>query len=43
MDLSNKFIFLHDPNMGEQDYFPNDEWQPIHPKESKLFVKKGTI
>jgi len=41
MKLSNKFIYLHDPNMGEEEFFPDDEWVPIHEKESKLFIKKG--
>lgn len=29
MKLSNKFIYLHDPNLGEQSFFPNEEWKPI--------------
>jgi len=24
--VSNKFIHLHDPNLGEQSFFPNAEW-----------------
>jgi len=27
MKLSNKFICLHDPNLGEQSFFPNEEWK----------------
>ena len=41
MKLSSKFIYLHDPNMGERDFFPNDDWVPMFEKESKLFIKKG--
>lgn len=38
--LSNKFIYLHDPNMGEQSFFPNEEWTGVG-NEAKLFVKRG--
>jgi len=38
MKLSNRFIYLHDPNMGEQSFFPNDEWKQMG-KDSKLFEK----
>jgi len=38
MKLSNKFIYLHDPNMGEQGFFPNDEWKLVD-KHDKLFEK----
>ena len=27
MKLSNKFIYLHDPSLGEQSFFPNEEWK----------------
>jgi hypothetical protein len=40
MKLANKYIYLHDPNMGEQSFFPNDEWIGIG-AEPRLFVKKG--
>ena len=39
MKLANKYIFLHDPNAGEEGFFPNDEWIQYE-KESKLFIKK---
>ena len=38
MELANKWIYLHDPNMGEQGFFPNDDWKP-QVKEAKLFIK----
>lgn len=37
MKVSNRFIFLHDPNLGEQDFFPNDEWRLT--KYNKLYEK----
>ena len=40
MKLANKYIFLHDPNAGEESFFPNEEWLPAFGKESKLFIKK---
>ncbi len=40
MRLSNKFIYLHDPKMGEQSFFPNEEWKGVG-NEPKLFIKKG--
>jgi hypothetical protein len=40
MKLANKFIYLHDPNMGEQSFFPNDEWIGVG-AEPRLFIKKG--
>ena len=39
MEVSSKFIFLHDPNMGEQSFFPNEEWEQL---SIKLFKKRGT-
>ncbi len=29
MKMSNRWIMLHDPNMGEQDFFPNDDWKEV--------------
>ena len=40
MRVANKYIYLHDPNLGEQDFFPNEDWI-MDPSHSKLFVKKG--
>lgn len=39
MKLSNRFIYLHDPNLGEQDFFPNEDWKPVGPTGTKLFEK----
>jgi hypothetical protein len=39
MKLANKFIYLHDPNMGEQSFFPGDGWEGVGP-EPRLFIKK---
>lgn len=39
MEVSSKFIYLHDPNMGEQSFFPNEEWEQL---SIKLFKKRGT-
>ena len=39
MRLANKFIYLHDPNLGEQHFFPNEEWVPVSGKDDKLFHK----
>ena len=39
MEVSSKYIYLHDPNLGEQSFFPNDDWFPVDGKESKLFKK----
>jgi hypothetical protein len=39
MSVCSKFIYLHDPNLGEQSFFPNDEWEPMWSRESKLFKK----
>ena len=39
MRVSSKFIYLHDPNMGEQTFFPNEEWEAL---DMKLFKKRGT-
>ena len=39
MRVANKYIYLHDPNAGEETFFPNDEWIQYQ-KESKLFIKK---
>jgi hypothetical protein len=40
MELSNKYIYLHDPNLGEESFFPNDEWIQ-EGKDSKLYVKRA--
>lgn len=40
MKLSSRFIYLHDPNMGEQDFFPGDEWLPVGGPEPRLFERK---
>ena len=29
MEVSNRFIYLHDPNLGEQTFFPNEQWKEI--------------
>jgi len=29
MELSNRFICLHDPNLGEQEFFPGVEWKEV--------------
>lgn len=42
MKLSERFIYLHDPNAGEEEFFPNDDWVQLA-TESKLFVKKEHI
>lgn len=39
MKLSNKFIYLHDPNLGEQSFFPNEAWVPVNGRDDKLFHK----
>jgi predicted O-methyltransferase YrrM len=39
MRLSRKFIYLHDPNMGEQHFFPNEFWVPVNHRDDKLFKK----
>lgn len=39
MRVANKYIYLHDPNAGEEVFFPNDEWIQLE-RESKLFIKK---
>ena len=28
MEVSSKFIMLHDPNLGEQSFFPDNNWKP---------------
>lgn len=38
MRLSNRFIYLHDPNLGEEGFFPNDEWKNVK-TYLKLFEK----
>jgi hypothetical protein len=29
MEVSNRFIYLHDPNLGEETFFPNAQWKAI--------------
>lgn len=29
MKYSSEFIYLHDPNLGEEGFFPNEEWKEI--------------
>jgi predicted O-methyltransferase YrrM len=38
MKVSSHLIYLHDPNMGEQGFFPNAEWEMM-PGDNKLFRK----
>ena len=38
MKVSSKYIFLHDPNFGEQSFFPNEEWVKVG-NSDKLFEK----
>jgi hypothetical protein len=40
MKLAKRFIYLHDPNLGEQDFFPDDNWESTN--DSKLFRRKET-
>lgn len=39
MQVSSQFIYLHDPNSGEQSFFPNQDWEMM-PGDLKLFKKK---
>jgi len=39
MQVSSQFIYLHDPNMGEETFFPNAEWEMVG-GDMKLFKKK---
>lgn len=39
MKLANKYIYLHDPNAGEESFFPNEDWICLG-KEEKLFIRK---
>lgn len=41
MRVSKKFIYLHDPNLGEEGFFPNEDWVGIG-TEPRLFIKKET-
>jgi hypothetical protein len=38
MKLAKRFIYLHDPNLGEQSFFPNEDWELI--RGVKLFKRK---
>ena len=39
MLYSSQYIYLHDPNFGEQSFFPNVDWEVV-PGDNKLFKKK---
>lgn len=39
MRVAKKFIYLHDPNLGEQHFFPTPEWVGFE-TEPKLFIKQ---
>jgi predicted O-methyltransferase YrrM len=39
MKLARKWIYLHDPNLGEQSFFPNESWIRDNGPEDKLFRK----
>ena len=39
MEVGTKFIFLHDPNMGEESFFPNEEWKDY---DFKVYKKVGS-
>ena len=41
MRVARKFIYLHDPNMGEETFFPNQDWEGIG-TEPRLFRRKET-
>jgi len=38
MEISSRFIFLHDPNLGEQGFFPNEHWVSVN--NSRLYEKQ---
>ena len=42
MKLSSRFIYLHDPNAGEESFFPNEDWVMV-PGDNKLFCKRGLL
>lgn len=42
MRVARKFIYLHDPNMGEEGFFPNEDWIG-QGTEPRLFVKKECV
>ena len=42
MQVARKFIYLHDPNMGEEGFFPTEEWIGQE-TEPKFFIKKGVV
>lgn len=39
MRVAKKFIYLHDPNLGEESFFPTEEWVGQE-TEPKFFIKK---
>lgn len=41
MRVARKYIYLHDPNMGEEAFFPNEDWIG-QGTEPRLFIKKET-
>ena len=42
MRVARKFIYLHDPNMGEQGFFPTEDWIGQE-TEPKFFIKRGVV
>ena len=42
MRVARRFIYLHDPNMGEEGFFPNYDWIG-HGTEPKLFERKEPL
>ena len=38
MKLAKRFIYLHDPNLGEQSFFPDDNWE--YAGGQKIFKRK---
>lgn len=40
MRVATHFIYLHDPNLGEQGFFPNDDWVGVG-TEPRLFIRRG--
>ncbi|HUS88890.1 MAG TPA: hypothetical protein VMW91_05885 [Desulfosporosinus sp.] len=40
MRLSSRFIYLHDPNLGEQSFFPDENWCRHGNESAKLFERK---
>ena len=38
MKLAKRFIYLHDPNLGEQTFFPDDNWKLV--MGNKMYERK---